>query len=272
MTTTYKQPYVILTLGRSGSNNLANSLNQHPEIVNYGEVLGDWTIPYKLYRTTWRLHKNTLGDFLDLILASRQPYYYAMIYSAFSHLRKRKTVNWKSYRQVKAVGFKDFSFNFIKRGLASYLDDNPQIKVINLYRENQLKRLVSLKNMTATKIVRLEPQDRVRTKREKISLDLSTLVEELDLYRRELDDHCEMIDRLAPERLLSTSYEKLFSSPEANTAFQKQAFLFLDVSVSNTPTQLHRKILPHRLSDIVENYAEVESLLGKTRHRSYLEE
>ncbi len=39
--------HIILTSGRSGSNYLANTLNQHPQIVNYGEVLATTLIPYK---------------------------------------------------------------------------------------------------------------------------------------------------------------------------------------------------------------------------------
>ncbi|MEM7581601.1 MAG: hypothetical protein AAF316_17540, partial [Cyanobacteria bacterium P01_A01_bin.80] len=40
--------HLILTNGRSGSNYLVTLFNSHPQITNYGEVLGDWTLPYKL--------------------------------------------------------------------------------------------------------------------------------------------------------------------------------------------------------------------------------
>ena len=35
--------HVILTLGRSGSNTLCDMLNQHPEVLNFGEVLAEGT-------------------------------------------------------------------------------------------------------------------------------------------------------------------------------------------------------------------------------------
>ncbi len=42
--------HIIFTNGRSGSNYIANIINQHPNAVNYGEVLGDWTLPYKIHQ------------------------------------------------------------------------------------------------------------------------------------------------------------------------------------------------------------------------------
>ena len=41
--------HIILTNGRSGSNNIANTLNLHAQLVNFGEVLGSWTLPRRLY-------------------------------------------------------------------------------------------------------------------------------------------------------------------------------------------------------------------------------
>lgn len=41
--------HIILTNGRSGSNYISGVLNSHPHITNYGEVLGEWTVPYMIY-------------------------------------------------------------------------------------------------------------------------------------------------------------------------------------------------------------------------------
>lgn len=42
--------HVVLTLGRSGSNTLRDMLNQSPEVLNFGEVLGEWNTIRKIQR------------------------------------------------------------------------------------------------------------------------------------------------------------------------------------------------------------------------------
>ena len=49
--------HFIFTSGRSGSNYLSNTLNISKKCVNYGEVLGEWTVPYK-----W-IYKNFFKNF-----------------------------------------------------------------------------------------------------------------------------------------------------------------------------------------------------------------
>ncbi|MGB3512435.1 MAG: hypothetical protein WBA93_24990 [Microcoleaceae cyanobacterium] len=135
------QKHIILTNGRSGSNYLSNLLNTHPQIVNYGEVLGKWTLPYKLH-TRLGLGGRSATDYLDYILTSPSFFYMGQLYSILSHFKKGKKINFKLWSQVKTIGIKDFSINFVKRNIKDYLRDHQDILVINLYRENQLKRIV----------------------------------------------------------------------------------------------------------------------------------
>lgn len=147
--------HIILTNGRCGSNYLVNLLNTHPQIVNYGEVLGEWTLTYKL-NNTLGLGGKSPTDYLDYILTSPYFFYMAQLYLIFSRLQKGKKINFKLWSQIKSIGIKDFSINFAKRNIKYYLRDHEDILVINLYRENQLKRLVSLTMMEATGLIAID--------------------------------------------------------------------------------------------------------------------
>ncbi|MEL4894915.1 hypothetical protein [Crocosphaera sp. Alani8] len=56
--------------GRSGSNYVAGVINQHPQLVNYGEVLGEWTLPYRLYEKLAN-HKVPVDSYLDYIYSNK---------------------------------------------------------------------------------------------------------------------------------------------------------------------------------------------------------
>ena len=70
--------HLILTHGRSGSNFLTNSLNLHPQVVNYGEVLGDWTLPCKLRKLNL-LNSESYEQYLDQLYTSSPLYYCAQL-------------------------------------------------------------------------------------------------------------------------------------------------------------------------------------------------
>ena len=62
--------HMILTLGRSGSNTLRDMLNQNPEVLNFGEVLGPWTDMRRLQKRLPLIPKDNVA-YLDFILTSR---------------------------------------------------------------------------------------------------------------------------------------------------------------------------------------------------------
>lgn len=115
------QKHIIFTNGRSGSNYLANTLNLHPNITNYGEVLGDWTIPYQLHKKLG-LGGRTVTEYLNHIYTSKSFFYSAQTYSAISHLKKKKAPNFKFWHQIQTLGIKDFSINFKMRKISNYLE------------------------------------------------------------------------------------------------------------------------------------------------------
>lgn len=58
--------HMILSLGRSGSNTLADLINQHPHALNVGEVLGSWT-KMRQIRESFCLYAGRDAAYLDAV-------------------------------------------------------------------------------------------------------------------------------------------------------------------------------------------------------------
>ncbi|NHX27529.1 sulfotransferase, partial [Escherichia coli] len=144
--------HIILTLGRSGSNTLRDMMNQNPEILNFGEVLGDWNTIRKLQK---RLPLMPRGHeaYLDWIMYS--PRFRAMANTVRSARKMlgREAGAAKRLAEVKTFGVKDFSLNFRRCGLLGYLDARPDIKVIGLQRDNVVDRMISNAMLGATGVI-----------------------------------------------------------------------------------------------------------------------
>ncbi len=261
--------HIILTLGRSGSSYLSDRLNNHPNIRNYGEVLGDWTIPFKLYT---RLFSNqySVEQYLDYMYQSKVFFLMVNIYSSITKLRIKKKKNKKHYNDIETIGIKDFSFNFIRKNLSAYLSDRPEISVINLYRKNILKRFVSLEKMNQSGIVKQVSSAAKREIPVKIRLDIPYTISQLEIFSSELNDHHKFISTLPPEQVLNISYEELFSNDSSLEFYIKMIFEFLGVDENDTESR-HKKILPDNLEHIIENYDELSSSLLNTRYACYLD-
>jgi len=107
--------HFILTHGRSGSNFLANCLNKHQSLVNYGEVLGEWTQPYRLFKLYKKAGKGW-PEYLDALYTSSTLFYAAQSVSALKHLKTGRKINFKRKSAIKSLGVKDFVFLANKPG------------------------------------------------------------------------------------------------------------------------------------------------------------
>jgi len=260
--------HIILTNGRSGSNHLANTLNLHPHITNYGEVLGEWTLPYRLHKR-FRLGGSTTAGYLDFIYSSKTFFYLAQLYSAYSHLRKRQPPRFKFRHRIKTLGIKDFFIKVRARNVESFLENDNELLVINLYRENVLKRYISVLFMERTGAV--VATEKGKGKRPGIRVPLENIVEMLDVYQSETQGQLALADRLSPRRVFTLRYEDYFASDRAKAEYTEQLFTFL--GVEPIPIQSsHKKILSPRLEDIVENYEELHERLRDTEHSQYLQD
>lgn len=257
--------HIIFTNGRSGSNYLLSLLNSHPHVVNYGEVLGDWTIPQKLHQKVG-LGGKDLKSYLNFVYSSKTFFYLAHTYSTYSRLSKGKSPNLKRWSQVKSLGIKDFSFLFKQKHIESFLIERNDIRVVNLYRDNILKRYISLKSLESIGIVKTEKKT---SKSLKVKLPVDTLIDDLNDLKAKKNVQLSLAKKISSSRVINIRYEDFFSSKEAREFYQAKIFDFLEVeNVCNKVEQ--RKILPKKLEDVVENFQEVSRLLADTEYERYL--
>ncbi|PSB05284.1 hypothetical protein [Merismopedia glauca] len=259
--------HLIFTNGRSGSNYLVNLLNTHPEVVNYGEVLGSWTLPYQIYK------KITFGgepgvEYLRYIYNNQSFFWGAQIYSAWSHLKRRENINFKFPHQIKSIGVKDFSINFLKQNIESFIWKTDDLAVINLYRENSLQRFVSYLMLKKTNVVKVDSSNTSTSKRGKTYFDTKEFMKGLEIVDRETEEQLAIAAKIPSHRVFNVSYENLFSA-ENNQKCQEYILEFLGVKPLNL-TSNHKKILPVNLADIIENYDEILPELQASKYEKYV--
>jgi hypothetical protein len=124
-------------------------------------------------------------------------------------------LNLKRWNNIDTIGVKDFSFLFFRYELEEFFSRNPSIKVVSLIRNNQFKRLVSMKLMQETDVVAshrgISKRSEQRTKtRSKIFLDLSSLMGESDVFEREAEAHSRLLNTVKEENRLEILYENIF--------------------------------------------------------------
>lgn len=258
--------HIVLTNGRSGSNFLVATLNLHPQLVNFGEVLGPWTIPCKLYQKTRRFGV-TVADYLNFVYESPLFFYAAQIYSAGAHVVSRRTLNFKRQNKVLSKGIKDFFINFRRWNAESFLVSDPDIAVIYLYRRNLLRRYLSLCQLNRVGIVSTERSTHLPGK---LSVPIETLLNELTILKDEAADEIRVLKKLRNHRVLNVEYEEYFDNPESIATTNRRIFEFLGVPPI-TLMSAQQKILPSDIREIVANYDELRSCLRNTPYEKYLD-
>lgn len=258
--------HVILTSGRSGSNYLSNVLNLHPQIVNYGEVLASMIVPYKLFDKC-KLCPWTKEQYLEAFYSSRTVFYAAQLYSAYSHFRKKKPVNFKRRGRVKSIGTKDFFLNVKTKQVENFYLSQPDIAVIHLYRENLLRRYLSGVFLRNTKIAATEAKVSI----EKVTIDIGQMMNYLENLERELAYENQFLTELNKQhRIFQLRYEDYFASETSILSYNRQIFEFLGVEPMAAQSR-HQKILPQAISEMVANYDEFCASLANTKYQQYNE-
>ncbi len=252
--------HLVLTLGRSGSNTLVNVLNQNPEVLNLGELLGEWN---DIRRWQRRIMPRLSDDaYLDrLVFRNRN----VRALNFMRNLKKTaagKRREVKSFRGLRSVGFKDFSLNFERYGLRNYVRERPGLKVVGLVRENVLDRLISAMMLEQTGIVAVAAEDTAATRRIRIEPErILPALEVIDAENRTLR---EMLDELPPERVHVVSYEDLFSEPARTAEVVKAVFHFLGVRQIEPEIRM-RKIIRGSGAETIENLGECRAAVRGTR-------
>ncbi len=261
--------HIILTSGRSGSNYLANVLNLHPQIVNYGEVLASMIVPYKLYAKC-KICPWQIEQYLDAFYQSRILFYTGQCYSAYAHWKADKPTNFKTYRNVTNIGTKDFFLNVRAKQVEDYYLSRPEIAIIYLHRGNLLKRYLSGVFLKKTRVAATEEKPLAV---EKVIIDLSQMKKSLAAMEQEIANEQRILVALDQHRhrLFPIKYEDYFSSEESITDYNQRLFEFLGVKPIAIKSQ-HKKILPQAMPDLIENYDEFSNSLRHTQYEQYLEQ
>lgn len=262
--------HIILTSGRSGSTYLSNLLSQHPNVINYGEVLGEWTTGYKVNKYL-RLGQGNAQNYLDFIYGGSQYFHLSQNYARLKALLGRGEVQDKRWSEIQSFGVKDFAMNLMARGAADYLEQHPDIRVISLFRENALRRYASIVMMNETGVIntrQAQSKDVAQKRRKQVYLDPQHFIEGLRRTEQVVQDQLDMTAKLDPQRVLSIRYEDLFASAESKLEFADQMFRFLEVK----PLQLessHKKLNSEDLKELIENYDEIFALCQGTDDERY---
>lgn len=257
--------HIILSQGRSGSNFIRNSINIHPEIVNYGEVLGTWTAPSKIWHLVKLLGCNQ-DDYFDLLFKNRFLFFSAQMWSSVAHLNKKKKINYKTFKTVKSLGVKEFCFHIKKYNLENYIITNTDIGIIYLYRQNLLKRYLSMQNLKKNNVVSTEQND---IKIQKIHIDTEDMIEKLQVLENEAEYEKELLNKIKKNPILSIKYEDAFATYESLQRMMHDVFNFLGVKPIDVVSD-HKKILPTSIFDIVDNCDEVIEKLKSTKYHEYI--
>lgn len=259
--------HIIVTLGRSGSNTLVDMLNQHPAILNFGEVLGEWTMIRRFQRRLG-LFRRSDAAYLDAVLGRVA---LQRVANEFRTLGKAWSGKWyeiKRMRDVETVGFKDFSLNFKRYGLDDYITRTSDAKVIGLTRANVLDRMISTAFLQATGVVASTSRNANSAPRQ-IRLDPKRVLDQLNVIDRENQDLAAVLDALPPGRVMRLDYEDLYTSEAHTIETVRQVYAFLGVSDMVPQVRMQKIVRNNPLAALV-NAEEIHTVISTSKFKIYL--
>ncbi len=174
----------------------------------------------------------------------------------------------KSWANVSSLGFKDLGIRFSAHELDDYLLRRNQLAVINLYRENTLRRAISLLSLHKTGRVLSRTGD--DAPRERLILDVDELLSMMEIMEREKERQLVLVEQLPPDRVYSLSYEQMFETPESMRRHLRGMFELLDVAPIHIMTR-HERILSVDLTETISNFSEVARAVSATRFHAHLD-
>lgn len=258
--------HIILTLGRSGSNTLRDMLNQSPEVLNFGEVLGHWN-PIRKAQQRLPLLPRDDAAYLDWILTSRTlPRAANLVRSVRKGLGGQRS-QVKRFSEIRTFGIKDFSLLFHRYGISEYLDERPAIKVIGLERTQVVDRMISNAMLGETGVVEVRGGDdgRKRTLR----IDPQRIGGMLDAIAEENSQLDAMLSRLPESRVRRVQYHDLFAADGRQQQLMDKLFEFL--GVASVPVQERMtKIIKAPVNEVIENFGECVAAVQGTAHEALL--
>jgi len=241
--------FILLSHQRTGSTFLISLLNQHPQLACFGELFIPDRIAFDVIDNT-NVRPSFDKDLLAFRNESPKEFLAQKVFTA--SLCKEKLVGFKlHYEQVGLFP-----------SLIDWVESNPRLQVIHLYRENLLAAFVSLSIAQKTKRYKtLQAGDHST---EKLSVDPGCFQKYCDSVSQ---DYAEIKRITKNHRCLNLSYEKMISG--LSGALQDiQSFLGLDIASLNSPL-CRQEIRP--LSEVVLNYAELKGYFKQSEYGSFFE-
>ena len=241
-------------IGRSGSTVLGDLLNQSPKILWDGEVYHsyvDWGGQKAI-----RKGQDPSIDPVKLLQAqkikARRRYYGFEV--KFYHL-DRTSISLSDYiQQISELGVSHFIVlkrkNYLRKIVSSYVAFDKK--------KNNLRTIDESDHHSVDAKARLY---QINLDVNNVTIDGSkkSLLEHLDYYQ----DHFQQLDaELADKKVLRLTYEDHIA--EGPTKGYHQACDFLGISRHPVTVQ-YGKTNPFKLSEIIENFSEVENILNNTK-------
>ncbi|MBB4658176.1 hypothetical protein [Parvularcula dongshanensis] len=257
--------HLILTLGRSGSNYLVDAINQSPEALNYGEVLGSWTLTRRVYDQLGAM--SDPRRYLDRFYDAPSRYYLGQVMHAALRLKNGRRPSPKPRGEVRTIGTKDFAFTYRELGLERYPAEREGMRVIGLRRRNLVKRYVSGAVMKRTGVAAVTDGETLEVGR--ITVDPDAFMRGLSIYQSELDLLDEMLNAVPEPRRLVFDYEDVFASSDEVERAVAAMFAFLDLPPAPHVAR-HQKITTTPLCRLITNFDELRERVSATPYEEML--
>jgi LPS sulfotransferase NodH len=253
-----QKKFIILCGGRSGSTYLQQILNSHPTIKCYDEIFNVTNKSHESFYSFCQTHFPTISwFFLRGKISSR----YWNLPLAYMFQRYLTTIYKED--QSERIGFKlIYNQLLYYYPVKFWIRKNP-VPIIHLQRRNILKAAISLLKAKKYGVYISTSVDLPQNK--KIKINAEDILNEL----KRLSDEklrSEFIVRNNPS--ITIYYEDLFEK-QSSTMQQIIDFLQLELLPFQKPDIT--KTNPEKISEILENYAEVERALIGTAWEKFLD-
>ena len=258
--------HVVLTSGRSGSNHLVAAINQHPSLCNFGEVLGPWTLPARLWSPARWLGASR-ARLLETVYSSGAVYYAAQSLSFASRKLGRQATHFRRRQGLSSLGVKEFFIHLRDPDVLGWFEACEELSIIHLKREDLLARALSVHrlNLNGRAVTRVgEEREGVLT------VDPVELLKTLDALKEEGEEEDQILERLSHHRSLSLVYERDLAGGESATETLARVHEFLGVEAQRLMDTGHRSAVSGCPIEAIKNREEVEDALSGSQHAELL--
>lgn len=243
--------FIILGMGRTGSNFLATSLQSQKNVIAFGEIFNNshqdrvsWMYPgYRSTRAALELRDRDPQAFINTLV--------------FRRMR----------RNIAAVGFKLFYYHARETQWACiwpYLRDMQGLKIIHLKRRNLLKTYLSMSRALNDRQWMARSEARVARK-EALELDYNEVLKGFRNIRQWEDENTRYF---SGKPMLDVYYEDLTGDYPREMS-RVQEFLGLPLVPARPLT---RKQSVQGLAESISNYEELKNRFGDSEWRVFFEE